>query len=431
MSSVYWELPDGTTEIIDGRDELPFTPIPNYIYDLWYPILGAVRQGVYDPLVRLAGNRTARISIREMAKHAQLGTERYSRTLQELQMLGFIEVKTPNEDERRRGKLTQIKVLTPPSRITPRMIEKIKAAGIVKPSFDYKILAPWLLDKYAPSKQAEMKQYRSSIFDEEDLLPPDDQSSCRDDQSLGSDKVILGSDKVIPGSDKVILGSDFTEDSTEDSSEEKKGSPLSARNNAAADRLRQIEERRRSVYGKGTGTGEERGAKGGGFVSNHDLDSHGCSVGKVVLGILDDAGKKKNNGLSHKQVLDLKTPIRLKDGTTTHSPQEFFEQYPREYANWCRTVSEVLKRRNLQVTPTSVIKFMRGIDHRGVGFYDHMQRQGKSLPIPTPEQEQRAAQGDTVAYPEYQPDAIPYGEAGEFLKKSIMEWKQRWEQNGG
>jgi DnaD/phage-associated family protein len=114
---------------------------PNYVYDLWTPLLGATVIGIYDILCRLKRGSKLHMSIAEMAKSCGVGKPVLNNALSLLAKCGFIEVAKPTtKAEFRKGVKTCITFLTAPQKVSKALIEELAPDG------DYQPLAPWLME---------------------------------------------------------------------------------------------------------------------------------------------------------------------------------------------------------------------------------------------------------------------------------------------
>jgi hypothetical protein len=116
------------------------TRIPNYVMDLWTPILGATAIGVYAVYCRLERENV----VTGMSQSAMASACRMSKsTLQDINNLlvkyGFIRLILPQGQNRLKHYTTEIVVLDPPQKIDAEVIKSERGEK-------YSILAPWLIE---------------------------------------------------------------------------------------------------------------------------------------------------------------------------------------------------------------------------------------------------------------------------------------------
>ena len=114
--------------------------IPNYVYDMWLPLLGAVTIGVYGMYCRLErGGAVKGITLKKIARKCRLGKAKLEKINGTLEECGFVSIRKPEGFNRLRHYTTEITVLDPPQEIRKELIE------VHAPSFGYEILTPWLM----------------------------------------------------------------------------------------------------------------------------------------------------------------------------------------------------------------------------------------------------------------------------------------------
>jgi hypothetical protein len=114
--------------------------IPNYVYDIWMPLLGAEAIGVYSVYCRLEmGGSVKKISQRSLATACRIGEVKLNEINTKLEWCGFIKVVKPTGAKRLMHWTTEIVVKDPPQKVWPELIKQL---GLQKSG--YKPLAPWL-----------------------------------------------------------------------------------------------------------------------------------------------------------------------------------------------------------------------------------------------------------------------------------------------
>ena len=123
--------------------------VPNYIYDIWMPLLGAQTIGVYAVYCRLERQDVVKaMSLSRIAKMCRIGTKTLDKINTSLEECGFIKIKKPQGQARLMHWTTEIAILDPPKEATACQIEKYA------PPSGYDILCPWLENKDQPEKLA-------------------------------------------------------------------------------------------------------------------------------------------------------------------------------------------------------------------------------------------------------------------------------------
>lgn len=115
--------------------------IPNYVYDLWLPVLGAVAIGIYGVYCRLEREGVVKaMTQRRLAKMCRIGTARLRKINEMLQDCGFIRIKQPEGAAKLMHWTCEVTVLDPPQEIGQEAIEKYGPD-------DYEVLSPWLVSE--------------------------------------------------------------------------------------------------------------------------------------------------------------------------------------------------------------------------------------------------------------------------------------------
>lgn len=113
--------------------------IPNYVYDIWMPIIGAVGMGVYGTYCRLErGDKVKGLNQNKIAKLCRIGTRKLAGINDMLVECGFIRIKKPKKAERLMHYTTEITTLDPPHKVSKGIKDKYA------PESGYEVLSPWL-----------------------------------------------------------------------------------------------------------------------------------------------------------------------------------------------------------------------------------------------------------------------------------------------
>lgn len=114
--------------------------IPNYVFDLWMPLLGAEVIGVYATYCRLEHEQTIKgLKMDDIARACRIGKTKLLDINKKLAQLGFVTVEIPKGKERLMHYTTVLTVHDPPTSIDE---QAIKDHGHPK---GYKPLAHWLI----------------------------------------------------------------------------------------------------------------------------------------------------------------------------------------------------------------------------------------------------------------------------------------------
>jgi hypothetical protein len=113
--------------------------IPNYVYDLWLPLLGAKAIGVYGVYCRLEREGTVKaISQADIARACRIGKAALDSINEALVECGFIIMDKPDGHRRLMHWTTEITVLDPPTQISAELIERYGTES-------YQALSAWLV----------------------------------------------------------------------------------------------------------------------------------------------------------------------------------------------------------------------------------------------------------------------------------------------
>jgi len=125
--------------------------IPNYVYDLWVPVLGIVAIGLYSVYCRLErGNTVKAITMQDIARACRIGKSRLYDENEKLEKCGFIRIAPPEGWQRLAHYTTEIAVLDPPREVLTWAIEKY-----VNIKDGYRPLCPWLVEDDGDQDQVE------------------------------------------------------------------------------------------------------------------------------------------------------------------------------------------------------------------------------------------------------------------------------------
>jgi hypothetical protein len=114
--------------------------VPNYVYDLWMPLLGITDIGVYAVYCRLEMEGVVKkITLDDIAKACRMSKTTLYKINARLMDCGFITIKKPEGHDRAIHMTTEITVHDPPQEVSPDLIKKYQ------PASGYTPLTPWLI----------------------------------------------------------------------------------------------------------------------------------------------------------------------------------------------------------------------------------------------------------------------------------------------
>jgi hypothetical protein len=122
--------------------------IPNYVYDIWMPLLGIDVLGAYSVYCRLEREGVVKaMSQKRLAQMMRIGVKRLGQINDLLQRYDFIRIRKPQGHEKLMHWTTEIAVCDPPREIPLETIEELKHPQ------GYEPLCPWLTaPKIAPKE---------------------------------------------------------------------------------------------------------------------------------------------------------------------------------------------------------------------------------------------------------------------------------------
>lgn len=117
--------------------------MPNYVYDLWMPLLGIEAIGVYAVYLRLMRDSVVKgIAQSDIARACRVGNRRLAIINQTLEQCGFITISKPTRADRVRHFTTEITVREAPRQISPAAM----SAFYTNEKNAYQPLTTWLLE---------------------------------------------------------------------------------------------------------------------------------------------------------------------------------------------------------------------------------------------------------------------------------------------
>lgn len=158
--------------------------IPNYVYDLWMPLVGATAIGVYAVYCRLERQTVVKgVSMRRIARACRVGLNTLSEINDALQSCGFIRIGPPPTGQERLMHWTrQITVCDPPESVSTEQIELygLKATKNVN---GYEPLSTWLVADTEASEEPSL--HPTGCSGEPNEVPDAHPTGCPKIESLG------------------------------------------------------------------------------------------------------------------------------------------------------------------------------------------------------------------------------------------------------
>lgn len=130
----YEATPDGGVVVRDLRQLTKGTIVPNYVVDLYLPIIGYDGLGILTMLYRLAGNDfvDVKVYIRKYARAGKMGFDSFSDRLDLLAECGIVRVIKPEGMARLKHHRTQIELLDPPINVPEQYGGVVKERAITQ-----------------------------------------------------------------------------------------------------------------------------------------------------------------------------------------------------------------------------------------------------------------------------------------------------------
>ena len=99
--------------------------IPNYVYDMWMPVIGSDAIGVYGVYCRLEmKGGVKKITLSTLAKACRIGVKKLNSINDKLEKCGFIKVTKPQGAARLMHWTTSIEIFDPPQKVSNEFIKE-------------------------------------------------------------------------------------------------------------------------------------------------------------------------------------------------------------------------------------------------------------------------------------------------------------------
>lgn len=189
MSTIlYHRHDDGTVHLVNTDQHTGENRIPNYVWDLWLPLLGAEAIGVYSFYCRLKRNGKVKgVSLKKIAKACQIGTKKLNQINTDLETCGFISTSKPDGHARLMHWTTEIDIHPVPTVVQSGHIEKFKPKG------DYEIVAEWLVKDVDDDDESDTI---SQVLPKSQVTPPKEPTSIPEGTNQILASASTGSSKI-------------------------------------------------------------------------------------------------------------------------------------------------------------------------------------------------------------------------------------------
>ncbi|MBD3261618.1 MAG: hypothetical protein GF334_08060, partial [Candidatus Altiarchaeales archaeon] len=143
----YQETEEGGIKFTTHR-KIGDVRIPNYVYDMWMPIVGSDALGVYAVYCRLEmKGEVKKITMATLAKACRIGVKKLNTINEKLEECGFVKITKPTGAARLMHWTTTIEIFDPPYEVSPDLIDKYC-------NDDYELLTPWFKSQKASSEKS-------------------------------------------------------------------------------------------------------------------------------------------------------------------------------------------------------------------------------------------------------------------------------------
>ena len=132
--------------------------IPNFVYDMWMPLIGSDSVGVYGVYCRLERQGSVKaMKLLDIARACRIGMSKLNRINATLEDCGFITVQKPTGRGRLMHWTSEITTHDPPQEIRPGLMKKYKIES------GYQILCPWLKHGEAKDQMVSPKDTKQAL----------------------------------------------------------------------------------------------------------------------------------------------------------------------------------------------------------------------------------------------------------------------------
>lgn len=168
-AKIYYINKDGTIAFRSERQSGEVR-IPNYVYDLWLPLLGIEAIGVYSVYCRLEREESVKkVTQDRLAKLCHIGKAKLRAINVMLQACGFIEVKPPKGIDRANHFTTEIVVKDPPAEVDSLLVRRYQPASGYEPLTTWLCQSETVFYSVEPSPEVPNRTSRSSKQNVQDV----------------------------------------------------------------------------------------------------------------------------------------------------------------------------------------------------------------------------------------------------------------------
>ncbi len=148
MKPTYQHTEQGVV-VVDTRQYTNGPIVPNYVIDLYLPIIGCRGLGVYTALVRRMGSRTQTFNLEQLATTCRLGRHALNATLALLEELKFIRCIKPTGKDKIRHFCTVIEICSPPTGPVPITTQQSLVPWLFSEGYPFKHTLPNISDQHS------------------------------------------------------------------------------------------------------------------------------------------------------------------------------------------------------------------------------------------------------------------------------------------
>lgn len=127
-----YALTNGNIRVTDLRQLTNGSIVPNYVVDLYLPIIGANGLGVLTTLYRLANNSEIIVNLTKLSRACRMGKRKLNSILDLLEKCDIVEVNKPTGQKRLKHFRTEITLLDPPVSVPASYADVVADRMLVK-----------------------------------------------------------------------------------------------------------------------------------------------------------------------------------------------------------------------------------------------------------------------------------------------------------
>lgn len=127
-----YALTNGEVRVTDLRQLTNGAIVPNYVVDLYLPIIGATGLGILTTLYRLANNSEIIVNLTQLSRACRIGKRKLNEILDLLEKCDIVEVNKPTGQNRLKHFRTEITLLDPPVSVPSSYADVVADRMLVK-----------------------------------------------------------------------------------------------------------------------------------------------------------------------------------------------------------------------------------------------------------------------------------------------------------